>query len=48
VSSSPAPVNPLGFAVVFGMLGLAGGMVLAPWLDKAYKRFIEKDGGKND
>ena len=31
---------------VFGMIGLAGGMVLAPWLDKTYKRFIEKDGGR--
>ena len=52
VTNSPTPVNPLGFAVVFGMLGLAGGMVLAPWLDKVYQRFIEKDtkkdGGKND
>ena len=50
ITNAPAPVNPLGFAIVFGMLGLAGGMVLAPWLDKAYQRFIEKDrdGGKND
>jgi predicted CXXCH cytochrome family protein len=46
VTSTPTPVNPLGFAIVFGMLGLAGGMVLAPWLDRAYKRFIEKDGDK--
>jgi predicted CXXCH cytochrome family protein len=41
VSSEPIPVSPLGFAGIAGLLGLAGGMVLAPWLERAYHRYIE-------
>ncbi len=42
-SSQPAPVSPLGFATVAGLLGLAGGMVLAPWLEKAYHSVSKGD-----
>jgi hypothetical protein len=34
----PKPVSPFGFAVLAGMIGLAVGMVLSPWLEKIYRR----------
>lgn len=37
VSSTPAPANFSGLAVLTGLLGLAGGMVLAPWLERWYR-----------
>ncbi len=43
-SDKPAPVSPAGFAGLAGLIGLAGGMVLSPWLEKAYRRMA--DGGK--
>jgi hypothetical protein len=46
VTNQPALVSPIGFAGMAGLLGLAGGMVLAPWLEKLYNRFAK--GGKND
>jgi predicted CXXCH cytochrome family protein len=46
VSSEPIPVSPLGFAGLAGLLGLAGGMVLSPWLERAYRHYVK--GGKND
>ena len=45
VTNQPAPVSPFGFAVMAGMVGLAGGMVLAPWLERVYRRTFK--GGKN-
>jgi predicted CXXCH cytochrome family protein len=46
VTSQPAPVSPVGFASMAGLLGLAGGMVLAPWLERLYRRYVkgEKHG----
>ena len=32
ISPEPEAASPVGFSVLAGMLGLAGGMVLAPWL----------------
>ena len=46
VTNQPVPVSPIGFAAIAGLLGLAGGMVLAPWLERAYRRYIKE--GKND
>jgi hypothetical protein len=43
VTNQPMPVSPVGFASMAGLLGLAGGMVLAPWLERLYRRYI-KDG----
>lgn len=43
--SQPLPVSPMGFAVMAGLLGLAGGMVLAPWLERTYHHVVK--GGKN-
>lgn len=45
VSEEPVAVSPIGFAGVAGLLGLAGGMVLAPWLERAYQR-MNKRGDK--
>lgn len=44
-TSNPSPVSPLGFAGLAGLFGLAGGMVLQPWLEKAYRN-INKKGNK--
>lgn len=41
-SSNPSPVSPLGFAGLAGLVGLAGGMVLQPWLEKAYHKMNKK------
>jgi predicted CXXCH cytochrome family protein len=37
-SDPPQPVSPFGFAIVAGLIGLAVGMVMAPWLEKMYRR----------
>jgi predicted CXXCH cytochrome family protein len=41
--SSPSPVSPLGFAGLAGLIGLAGGMVLQPWLERAYRKVNRKE-----
>jgi predicted CXXCH cytochrome family protein len=46
VTNQPVPVSPIGFAAIAGLLGLAGGMVLAPWLDRAYRHYVKE--GKDD
>jgi hypothetical protein len=43
VASDPSPVSPLGFAGLSGLIGLAGGMVLQPWLERAYRKMNKKD-----
>jgi predicted CXXCH cytochrome family protein len=49
VTPEPDSVSPIGFSVMAGMIGLAGGMVLAPWLERWYhhisKRDTEEDNG---
>jgi len=45
-ASNPSPVSPLGFAGLAGLIGLAGGMVLQPWLEKAYRKMNKKDNKK--
>jgi predicted CXXCH cytochrome family protein len=42
VVNEPDPVSPIGFAVMSGLLGLAGGMVLMPWLDRLYRHWNGK------
>jgi predicted CXXCH cytochrome family protein len=39
VTAEPTPVSPVGFAVFAGLIGLAGGIVLAPWLENGFRRF---------
>jgi len=47
VTNEPAPISPFGFATMASVVGLAFGMVLAPWLEKAYRRLSSK-GDKNE
>lgn len=46
VKSEPAPISPVGFAAMASMVGVAAGMVLAPWLERAYRHLSK--GEKND
>ena len=39
---APSPVSPLGYASIAAMFGLAGGVVLAPWLDRWYRLALKK------
>jgi nitrate/TMAO reductase-like tetraheme cytochrome c subunit len=43
VTPEPKPVSPLGFAGLAALLGLAVGMVLAPWLERLYQRVNKHD-----
>jgi hypothetical protein len=38
VVAEPDPVSPIGFASVAGLIGMASGMILAPWLERFYRR----------
>lgn len=38
ITPEPEAVSPLGFSAMAGLIGLAGGMVLAPWLERWYRR----------
>jgi predicted CXXCH cytochrome family protein len=49
VTPEPTPVSPIGFSALAGLLGLAGGMVLAPWLERWYQKVTKHDQEeKND
>ena len=41
VTPEPGPVSPIGFAGLAALIGLAGGMVLAPWLERFYHRTVK-------
>jgi len=43
VTKQPGSVSPIGFSGLAGLLGLAVGMVLSPWLERVYHR-MNKDG----
>jgi predicted CXXCH cytochrome family protein len=43
VTPEPGPVSPVGFAGLAALIGLAGGMVLAPWLERFYHRAVKND-----
>jgi hypothetical protein len=43
VTPVPDPVSPVGFSLMAGLIGLAGGMVLAPWLERWYHRNVKHD-----
>lgn len=43
VTLEPGPVSPVGFAGLAALIGLAAGMVLAPWLERFYLRAVEHD-----
>lgn len=46
VSNEPAPISPVGFAGMASVVGLAFGMVLSPWLERAYRHLSK--GDKNE
>ena len=43
VTPEPDAVSPVGFSVLAGMIGLAGGMVLATWLERWYRHLSKHD-----
>ena len=47
ISASPSPVSPVGFAALSGLVGMATGMILAPWLERFYNR-IRRDEGPGE
>lgn len=48
VTTEPEPVSPMGFSALAGMIGLAGGMVLAPWLERWYRRVLKHETEESD
>lgn len=42
LSSTPNPVSPLGYAGITALIGLAAGMLLAPWLERGYKLMLKR------
>ncbi len=46
VTPEPGPISPVGFAGLAAMIGLAAGMVLAPWLERFYMRAVKHDVGE--
>jgi predicted CXXCH cytochrome family protein len=47
-TSEPRPVSPVGYAGLAALIGLAGGMVMAPWLEKWYSRVVKRTRGGDD
>lgn len=45
VSAEPEPVNAGWFAIISGLVGMAGGMILAPWLERWYRHLGRNNGG---
>jgi predicted CXXCH cytochrome family protein len=48
LTAKPSPVSPLGYAGLAALIGLAAGMVLAPWLEKWYTRAVKHERGGED
>ena len=48
LSPVPGAVSPLGYAGLAALIGLAAGMVLAPWLEKLYRRAVKRPQGGED
>jgi len=48
VTSGPGPISPVGFSAMAGFIGLAGGMVLAPWLERWYRYVARKNNQEED
>jgi hypothetical protein len=38
LNPEPGGVDPIPFALLAGLVGMAAGMILAPWIDRWYKR----------
>ena len=48
LTAEPNPVSPIGYAALAALIGLAAGMITAPWLEKLYIRAIRHDRGARD
>ncbi len=48
LSPAPSPVSPIGYAGLAALMGLAAGMIMAPWLEKWYRRATTRVRGGND
>jgi predicted CXXCH cytochrome family protein len=48
VAPEPEAVSPMGFSAMAGMIGLAGGMVLAPWLERWFRRSVKQNKEEDD
>jgi predicted CXXCH cytochrome family protein len=46
VSVDPEPGSPVSFAVIAGLIGMAGGMILAPWLERWYRKLNQNQQEK--
>lgn len=42
LTPEPEPVSPLGYAGIAALVGIAAGMLLAPWLEKGYRAALKK------
>lgn len=42
VSPDPSPVSPMGYAGITALIGIAAGMLLAPWLERGYRLVLKK------
>jgi predicted CXXCH cytochrome family protein len=41
VSLEPNPTSPFGFVLISGLIGMAAGMILSPWLERWYRKVLE-------
>ncbi len=48
ITPEPNAVSPIGFSAMAGLIGLAGGMVLAPWLERWYRRAVKQNREDKD
>lgn len=42
VLPEPTPVSPLGYAGIAALIGVAAGMLLAPWLERGYRLVLKR------
>ena len=42
ITPEPTPISPIGYAGLAALIGLAAGMVLAPWLERWYRMALKK------
>jgi predicted CXXCH cytochrome family protein len=48
LNAEPNPVSPWGYAGLAALIGLAAGMIMAPWLEKWYSLAVRRQHGGRD
>jgi hypothetical protein len=48
ITPTPSAVSPIGYSAMAGLIGLVGGMVLAPWLERWYRRVGKQNREEQD